>query len=174
MNREETIRLLRERIVAFAKSRLWKAGDFAAEDLAQETLMVMEERYSQVTAIEEMVPLAMRIVRFKLMSQVAKSNRRGEGTAVPVEEMPLADPGDDPEVLTLRREKAKQFAVAFAQLGERCQQIFRWKVGGANFAEIQQRLGAESINTVYTWDARCRKQLLGLLQRGEEGGGYEQ
>lgn len=174
MDREATIRLLRERIVAFAKSRLWRAGDFAAEDLAQETLMVIEERYRHVTAPEELVRLAMQICRFKMMAQGAKSGRRGEGTAIPVEEMPLADPADGPEEQALRQERARQFARAFAELGERCQQIFRWKMAGESFAVMQHRLGAESINTVYTWEARCRKQLLGLLQRGEMGGGREQ
>jgi RNA polymerase sigma-70 factor (ECF subfamily) len=34
---------------------------------------------------------------------------------------------------------------------------------GKGFAEIQAILGAASLNTVYTWDLRCRKQLMELM-----------
>jgi ABC-type multidrug transport system ATPase subunit len=39
----------------------------------------------------------------------------------------------------------------------------RLKLEGRSFAEIQAEMKAGSINTVYTWDFRCRKQLLELL-----------
>jgi len=48
-------------------------------------------------------------------------------------------------------------------MGERCRELFRLKLQGRTFAEIQQLLGAASLNTVYTWDHRCRKQLLEAL-----------
>ena len=38
-------------------------------------------------------------------------------------------------------------------------EIFRLKLLGRSFSEIQKEMGAASINTVYTWDARCRKHL---------------
>jgi RNA polymerase sigma-70 factor (ECF subfamily) len=51
--------------------------------------------------------------------------------------------------------------------------LFRLKLEGKSFAEIQTILGARSINTIYTWDARCRKRLLELMggswERGHEG-----
>jgi RNA polymerase sigma-70 factor (ECF subfamily) len=54
------------------------------------------------------------------------------------------------------------------QLGERCRELMRLKLQGKNFLEIQKAMGASSINTVYTWDFRCRKHLLELM-----GGGWE-
>ena len=38
--------------------------------------------------------------------------------------------------------------------------MIRLKLQGNRFSEIQRILGAGSINTVYTWDFRCRKELL--------------
>ena len=55
-----------------------------------------------------------------------------------------------------------------AQLPERCRQLLRLKLEGRTFAEIQRRLGAGAINTVYTWDHRCRQRLLELM-----GGDWE-
>ena len=48
-------------------------------------------------------------------------------------------------------------------MGERCQELFRHKLQGRTFAEIQELMGADALNTVYTWDHRCRKQLLERL-----------
>jgi RNA polymerase sigma-70 factor (ECF subfamily) len=56
-----------------------------------------------------------------------------------------------------------QLIEALQQLGERCRKLFRLKLQGHTFPEIQQIFGERSINTIYTWDSRCRKQLLDLM-----------
>ena len=55
-----------------------------------------------------------------------------------------------------------------AELGERCRELFRLKLEGYTFPEIQKRLKVAALNTLYTWDFRCRKQLLERL-----GGSWE-
>ena len=52
---------------------------------------------------------------------------------------------------------------ALSQVGGRCRELIRLKLEGKSFGEIQKILGAASINTIYTWDFRCRKQLLERL-----------
>jgi RNA polymerase sigma-70 factor (ECF subfamily) len=37
------------------------------------------------------------------------------------------------------------------------------KLEGKSFDEIRQALDVHSINTIYTWDFRCRKKLLEKL-----------
>jgi RNA polymerase sigma-70 factor (ECF subfamily) len=157
VSRPEILALLRERIVAFAASR--NAGE-AAEDVAQETLLVLHEKYGQVEAIEELVPLALQIVRYKLMSLKQKSWRRGETGALQVDEIPIADPAEDQAALLERKERLQLLAAAMAALGDKCKELFRLKLEGKTFSELQSILHADSINTVYTWDYRCRKQLL--------------
>ena len=41
--------------------------------------------------------------------------------------------------------------------------MIRMKLEGNNFAEIQKLLKLDSINTVYSQDFRCRKQLVELM-----------
>jgi len=41
-------------------------------------------------------------------------------------------------------------------MGERCRELFRLKLEGKTFPEIQLLMSVGSINTVYTWDSRCR------------------
>ena len=164
MDRDEILGLLRERIVGFAASRI---GADSAQDLAQEILMLLHDKYPHVIAFEELVPLSMQIMRFKIAALRRKGIRRGEAGQIPVDEIPLPDPRESVTSYMERRELLERLQSAIDKLGERCREIMRLKLLGRTFAEIQRELGAESINTVYTWDARCRKQLLDLM-----GGGW--
>ena len=165
MEREQILLKLRERIVAFAASRV--QGDIA-EDLAQEVLILLHEKYHHVDRLEELVPLSLRIARFKIMSLRRKSNRRGEYTQVSVTDIQLPDLEADPQALMERKQMLDRLTRAVGELGERCRELLRLKLQGKSFSEIQQRMSAQSINTVYTWDHRCRKHLLELM-----GGDWE-
>jgi RNA polymerase sigma-70 factor (ECF subfamily) len=159
-SREKILVQIRERILAYATSRI---GRDSAEDLAQEALMVLEAKYAHVEAVEELLPLAFQIVRFKINDHRRKMNRRGDDHSVPIDDLPLADGGPDPAVAAERKQMEQRLAAAIAQLEGRCREIFRMKLEGRTFAEIQKELKAASINTIYTWDFRCRKQLLDKL-----------
>jgi RNA polymerase sigma-70 factor (ECF subfamily) len=154
--REEILARLRERIVAFAASRLPRD---VAEDLAQEVLLLLHEKYSKVEALEDLLPLCLRILRFKMLERQRKAYRRGERTQVSVDDLPLAGGEPDPETWLERKEMAARLAAAVARLGPRCKELLRLKLEGKSFEEIRVLLGAGSINTIYTWDHRCRKQL---------------
>jgi RNA polymerase sigma-70 factor (ECF subfamily) len=158
--RDALLAALRERIVAFAACRV--ARD-VAEDLAQDVLLVLQERYPEVVRLEDLVPLCFRILRFKMMALHRKTERRGERTQVPVDDLPLADGGASPELLAERVEISERLAAAMTQIGERCRKLLRLKLEGKTFPEIQVVFGAKSINTIYTWDFRCRKHLLELM-----------
>ena len=157
MPREEILRQLRERIVAFAASRM---GRDTAEDLAQEVLLLLEEKYLHVTEPGELLPLSLQIVRFKMAGAWRKSVRRGESGQVSVDELQIASQAASPEEEARRQESIERLTSAIQRLGERCRELFRLKLLGRSFAEIQEHFGAASINTIYTWDARCRKNLL--------------
>jgi RNA polymerase sigma-70 factor (ECF subfamily) len=163
--REEILAKLRERIVAFAASKLQRD---AAEDLAQEVLLLLHEKYGHLDRLEDLLPLSLRIVRFKMMAYRRKAQRRGEYKQVPVDEIQLADDGVDPLRAVEQREMRERLVTAVAQLGERCRKLFALKLDGRSFAEIQEILGASSINTIYTWDSRCRKDLIERM-----GGGWD-
>ncbi len=165
---ETLIERLRERIVAFAASRIQRD---AAEDLAQEVLVVLHEKYGHIDTMEDLLPLSLQIMRFKMMAAKRKSFRHGEHSQVSVDDMPLSDSGPDPAEAAERQQRLARLAAAMQQLGERCRKIMAWKLEGKSFPQIQKLLDVESINTVYTWDFRCRKQLLELMGGSWEGGG---
>jgi RNA polymerase sigma-70 factor (ECF subfamily) len=158
--RDEVLAKLRERIVRFAASHL--ARD-AAEDLAQEVLILLHEKYGHLETPEDLLPLSLQIVRFKIMSQRRKSARRGEYTQVSVTDLPLPDLEPNPEDAFERKEMLQRLSRAMARLGDRCRELMRLKLQGKTFPEIQKIMGAAAINTIYTWDHRCRKNLLELM-----------
>lgn len=165
MNRDHILINLRERILAFATLRVSRAQ---AEDLTQETLLVLHEKYPNVVDLTELVPLAFQVLRFKMLDAHRKSLRRGEYNQESVEDLPLAEPNDDPMMQLDQKQRVDRLLAAMAQLGERCRELFKWKLDGKSFPEIQKIMGQTSINTIYTWDLRCRKQLLSLM-----GGSWE-
>jgi len=166
VERDAILAKLRERILAFAASHL--ARD-VAEDLTQETLLLLEEKYSHLDRVEDLLPLSLRIMRFKIVSHRRKAARRGEYTQVSVTDIALPDLESNPADQVERKEMLDRLAKAVAQLGDRCRQLIRLKLQGKTFPEIQKIMGAGALNTVYTWDYRCRRNLLDLM-----GGNWEQ
>ncbi len=160
MTRDEILTQLRERIVAFAASRM---GRDVGEDLAQEVLVVIEQKYNHVTELADLLPLSLQIVRFKMAGSRRKSFRRGESGQISLDDIELRSQGATPEEQARRSESIERITAAVQKLGERCRELFRLKLLGRSFAEIQEHFGAASINTIYTWDARCRKNLLDLI-----------
>ncbi len=159
--RDEILGKLRERILAYAASRMQRD---VAEDLVQDVLMLLERKYPNVESLEELAPLSFQILRFKMLGRQRKSARRGEQKQVALDEAPLSDPKEDPERSAQLAEQRERLRAAMLKLEGRCRALFRLKLEGKTFAEIQEILDAGSINTIYTWDFRCRKQLGGAWE----------
>ena len=104
MERDDILARLRERIFRFAASRLSRD---AAEDLAQEVLVVLHEKYAALDRIEDLLPVSLEIARFKMMSSRRKVVRRGEHTQVSVDDLPLAGHDEDPFDQAARRETSE-------------------------------------------------------------------
>ncbi|HEY3840314.1 MAG TPA: RNA polymerase sigma factor [Bryobacteraceae bacterium] len=160
MDRGAILSMLRERIIGYAASRI---GRDSAEDLAQDVLILLEEKYPQVDGIADLLPLSLQIARFKLAAIYRKSARHGENSQVSVDEIQIPDLSQDTADEYERREMMGRLAAAINQLPPRCREMIRWKLAGHSFGEIQKLLKLDSINTVYSQDFRCRKQLMELM-----------
>ena len=130
--------------------------------------MLLHEKYAHLDRPEDLLPLSLQIVRFKIMSLRRKSVRRGEYTQVSITDIPLPDLNSNPADYVERKEMLEHLTRAMGQLGDRCRDLIRLKLQGRSFPEIQKIMGAGALNTVYTWDHRCRKHLLELM-----GGDWE-
>jgi RNA polymerase sigma-70 factor, ECF subfamily len=155
VTRNQILESLRERIMRFAASRVGEGAD----DIAQEVLLVLHEKYPALDRVEDLLPLSLEIARFKILAARRKTIRRGENAQVSVDDLPLADADPDPLEQAVRRERLELLESALKGLGARCKDIFRLKLQGLSFIDIQKQLNVGSINTLYTWDFRCRKEL---------------
>ncbi len=130
--------------------------------------MLLHEKYPHLERPEDLLPLSLQIVRFKIMSLRRKAARRGEYSQVSITDIPLPDLNSNPADYVERKEMLERLNRAIGQLGERCRELIRLKLQGRSFPEIQTIMGVGAINTIYTWDHRCRKHLLELM-----GGAWE-
>ena len=165
MDRDTILTSLRERIVAFATVRVSRDH---AEDLAQDVLALLHDKYPHVVELTELVPLAFQVLRYKMLDAHRKALRRGEYNQESVENLDIVASGGTPETQLDQKQRVERLVAALSRLGERCRELFRWKLEGKSFPEIQRLMGQKSVNTIYTWDLRCRKQLLSLM-----GGNWE-
>jgi RNA polymerase sigma-70 factor, ECF subfamily len=156
-SREELLRKLRERIVGFAASKMQRD---AAEDLAQEVLILLHEKYGDLDRLEDLLPLSLKIVRFKMLAHHRKARRHGEFTQVSADDIQMPDGRTDALTAMEQREARERLIAAISNMGARCRKLLALKLEGKSFAEIGTALGVSSINTVYTWDFRCRQQLM--------------
>jgi RNA polymerase sigma-70 factor (ECF subfamily) len=119
----------------------------------------VHEKYPELERAEDLVPLSLEIARLKIVATRRKIVRRGEHNQVPVDDLPLAGNGVSPFDEAAYRERVDRLETALKSMGERCRELFRLKLQGHSFGEIQKLLKVESISTLYTWDFRCRKEL---------------
>lgn len=154
--RETTLALVRERIVAYASSRVDRAD---AEELANDTLLLLHSKYPHLDAAADLVPLAVKTMKFKIL-ELRRDKDRGHQ---PLDATPLQSHDPDPETVAGSAQRESRILNAILQLGPRCRLLFLLKLQGFNFIEIMPRMAAASINTVYTWDRRCRAELQKLL-----------
>src|SRR5215470_7544693 len=113
-----------------------------AEDLAQEVLMLLHEKYAHLERAEDLLPLSLQIVRFKIMSLRRKSARRGEYSQVSITDIPLPDLDQNPADYVERKEMLDHLSRAMTQLGDRCRELMRLKLQGKTFPEIQKIMNA--------------------------------
>src|SRR5579863_7875557 len=114
MDRDQTLSRLRERILRYAASKLQKDS---AEDVTQEVLMVLHEKYAAVDRVEELLPLSLEIARFKIWGARRKTVRRGENTQLSVDDLPLALHDAGPLEQSERRERLDRLEAALKELG---------------------------------------------------------
>ena len=130
--------------------------------------MLLHEKYAHLERPEDLLPLSLQIVRFKIMGLRRNTVRRGEYTQVSITDLPLPDLDSNPADYVERKEMLDRLQQAIGKLGGRCRELIRLKLQGKTFPEIQKIMGVGAINTIYTWDHRCRKNLLDLM-----GGDWE-
>ncbi|MEX5215108.1 MAG: hypothetical protein NW703_13190 [Nitrospiraceae bacterium] len=102
---------------------------------------MLHDKYPQAVDATELVPLVFQILRYKMADAHRKALRRREYHQASIDDLPLADQTDDPAFGLERKQGVERLVNAMAQLGERCRELFKWKLEGKTFPEIQRLMG---------------------------------
>ena len=149
---EEFIGRLRVRLVQYASSRGIVGR---AEDVAQETLLVLWAKYSHLNKEADLVPLAFSICGRKIFEALRLQAR--VNSEVP-ESAALSDPAPDPHERLLNEENQRRFRAGIQALSPRCRELIRLRLLGRSAGEIADAMHMR-LGTLYVWKHRCLKAL---------------
>jgi RNA polymerase sigma factor (sigma-70 family) len=149
---EKIFEQIRVRLVEYVSSRGMQGR---AEDIAQEALVILWKRYSHLTTEGDLVPLAYRICKYKILEERRAQNKAGYQLN---EELPIADPSVGVHDKLEDSEFDERLKEALKRLSERCKTLFRLRLEERPTAEIAKLMGVPE-GTIYV----CRKGLFEKL-----------
>jgi RNA polymerase sigma factor (sigma-70 family) len=165
MSRDEKIKLIRERIVAFLQSLGASRQD--AEDIAQTVLMLLEDKYKDIEDLEILVAVAIQTARFKLWDLRRKAETKAAQYGVSPDAVQLRANTLTPEDELLAKERTARLVEAIGRLDGGCRRLVELQRDNRIDTEIQEALGC-SAPQLYLRRHRCFATLRKLL--GEAGG----
>jgi DNA-directed RNA polymerase specialized sigma24 family protein len=161
---EKTLELLRERIVRYGQSRIGREN---AEDLAQETMLLISTKYPDLERIEDLFPLTFKIMTYKMMDLKGSARWKSEQT-IAGPEIPEPAGGTRPDETFETKEFFARFLAAVKLLSKDCRRILWLRIRKKSTADIRERLGAVSDRAVNLKVFHCREHLRQLMQRPME------
>jgi DNA-directed RNA polymerase specialized sigma24 family protein len=146
MTREECLSTIRVRLL---RAWTYKVGHDLAEDIAQETLLLLETKYPEVTEPADLVRLSFTISTH--VDQTMRRKMRVGRELPPPEGWNPPDPaaGQEYEVLL------KGIRSRIGELTGRCPELLLLHLEGHTPEEIRDKMGALRTGTVYVWMHRC-------------------
>lgn len=147
-------RRLRARLVGFGVSSGLKPTD--AEDCAQEAILVLLRKYPGKDEVDA-VPLAFRIMRWKITEHHRKASRPADRTSITLDDIQIKDDfaGANPEQTVALKEAVHG---SLAQLSRKCRKLLLWQLEGLSGEEIAGKLGLPTRNAAYIAINRCKKR----------------
>ncbi len=158
--RNDRFRILRERVWKFAASRVGTAG---ADDVASEAIGRLIRRYPNVTELEDMIPLTIKIatnVIYHAWRDKTKAARHES-----IDELDYrADHVSQEEHSHWRGLADRVIGILRSKrVKPRCMKLFQMIYEGYDFEQIRQQMGEQNKQVIFNWVFRCRKQIFDEL-----------
>jgi RNA polymerase sigma factor (sigma-70 family) len=153
---------LRARVFSLAKKKVWDVQ--VAEDLTQETIQTVLEKYRDAEMLRGFLPWVFTILHNKVGNHIkrrrAEAARLAPESAIGAWETVGVTDGGAVAAIDL----AESLEKAFRDLSPECRKVFALLLADAGRGEIRSAFGGEPIGTVDSRVSRCREKLLGQLE----------
>lgn len=155
--REKILEVIRARVFKYLASKGGRDRE-RAEDVAQDTVMLLITKYAHVEGEADLTKLSVTISRYLSMA----ARRPGKLTDLPdfLEPVDLS-PGPDSAVN--QKQLQQRVREAILQLSARCRELYELMLEDYSTDEIRDRMKAGSANNVYVWKSRCNDQMQKVL-----------
>jgi RNA polymerase sigma factor (sigma-70 family) len=153
---------LRERVHALTRKRIWDPA--IAEDLTQETMRTVCEKYREADLSSGLLPWVFTVLHHKIGNHL-KRRRTEQGARdaltrdVSWDIAGFASVGE-----TEGFDLADAIAKALRMASDDCRRVFTFLLRGDGVAEIREAFGNEPVGTTYSRVFRCREKLLRHLE----------
>lgn len=148
-------RKLSDRLTRFAVSRGLSRAD--AEDCVQDAILVLITKHPEKDEVDA-VPLAFRILRWKIVELHRRKAAHREGKTVQVDDLELADErgiDHNAEEMVALKEAVHR---ALDSLGRKCRELLLWQLEGLSGEEIAKNAGLSTRNAAYVKINRCKNR----------------
>ncbi len=152
---------LRDRVLALARKRMWDPA--LAEDLTQDTMRTVIEKYREADLSHGLLPWVFTVLHHKIGNHLKRRRTELEARdtlAVQAwDVVGLASAGE-----TERFDLADAIAKALRMTSQECRKVFALLLRERDAQEIRREFGDEPIGTTYSRISRCREKLLRHLE----------
>lgn len=155
MDRNQLYKHVHARILRWATS---KVGEGRAPDLAQDVMLELTRKYSHLDDLDDLVPVAVQILKFKSWGDIRRRYRRKEDQNLQVEDVLLEYQGPSPEQWILKRELRGLLPKAVRKLSQACRELIGLQLEDKSLKEIIDHFQVPS-GTIYARSSRCRDAL---------------
>lgn len=155
LERERNLEIVRQNIAKYVARR----NQEWADDIAQDALLVLHEKYPYLTALADLMPVGITTARNKLFEY---QRRRGREAQLD-ERFDASDTRSRTvDEKLLQQSAAERLRDGISQLGDDCQRLLRMLLAGKSTADMKAILGV-SDGAYYTRLCRCRQKLAGVM-----------
>jgi RNA polymerase sigma-70 factor (ECF subfamily) len=161
--RERVLKLVYDRIVAYLASS--PRARHVAEDLAQDVMVVLMERYGHIESEDELRNIAYQTARWKIISYLRLKDSAVSFAGVDVTEVQLPAESGNPAEAMERKEIAQRLASALREIGEPCRTLLHMFFAKKSGREMAATL-MQTERAVASRLARCKRTVANII-RGE-------
>jgi RNA polymerase sigma-70 factor (ECF subfamily) len=157
VHREEILARIRARVFNYLASKGGRDRE-RAEDVAQDTIMLLITKYASVEGETDLTKLSVTISRYLSMA----AHRPDKLTELP-EFLDPVDLSPGPDGVMSKKQLQQRVRQAILRLGPRCRELYELMLQEYSTEEIRERMKAGKAGNVYVWKNRCNEQMQKIL-----------